>query len=118
MVPNLWGVSPLCENELLQKGSIPTVISGSYLLGVSRYIHLNPIGIAACRRLGEAERTKLPGGSARTVGLHYGGIRSSAVGNIRRKLREGRLGIRSDLDHLLSRFRTAHIENIANQRKV
>ncbi len=33
MVYNLWGVSPLYENELLQKGSIPAVISGSQVLG-------------------------------------------------------------------------------------
>jgi 5-methylcytosine-specific restriction endonuclease McrA len=33
MVYNSWGASPLYENELLQKGSIPTVILGSKVLG-------------------------------------------------------------------------------------
>ncbi len=60
----------------------------------------------------------LTGESARTVGLHYGSISCSAVGNIRRKVREGQIDIRSDLDHLLSRIRTAHVESTANQRKV
>ncbi len=60
----------------------------------------------------------LTGESARTVGLHYGGISSSAVGNIRRKVREGQFDIRSDLDHLLSRIRTAHVESTADGRKV
>ena len=56
--------------------------------------------------------------SARTLGLHYGGISSSAVGSIRRKVREGQLDIRSDLDHLVSRIRTAHAESTATGRKV
>jgi chromosomal replication initiation ATPase DnaA len=56
----------------------------------------------------------LTGESARTVGLHYGGISCSAVGNIRRKVREGQLDIRSDLDLLLSRIRTAHVKNSTN----
>ncbi len=60
----------------------------------------------------------LTGESARTVGLHYGGISCSAVGNIRRKVREGQFDIRSDLDHLLSRIHTAHVESTANGPKV
>ena len=49
----------------------------------------------------------LTGEGARTVGLHYGGIRSSAVGNMCRNVCEAQIDIRSDLDHLLSRIRTA-----------
>jgi putative transposase len=60
----------------------------------------------------------LTGESSRTVGLHYGGISCSAVGNIRRKVREGRFDIQSDLDHLLLRIRTAHVESTANEIKV
>ena len=60
----------------------------------------------------------LTGESARTVGLHYGGISCSAVGNIRRKVREGQLDIRSDLDPLLSRIRTTHVKNTAKGAKV
>ncbi|MDZ7620277.1 MAG: transposase [Patescibacteria group bacterium] len=60
----------------------------------------------------------LTGENARTVGLHYGGISCSAVGNIRRKVREGQLDIRSDLDPLLSRIRTTHVRNTANGPKV
>ena len=130
----------------------------SYLLAVTRCIHLNPIKTAACRRLGKAERMRrledyrwssypgyvakhhaqefvcydvlrakavavelscMPTGErARTVGLHYGGISSSAVGNIRRKVREDQFDIRSDLDHLLARIRTAHAESNATEPKV
>jgi hypothetical protein len=53
-----------------------------------------------------------------TVGLHYGGISCSAVGNIRGKVREGQLDIRSDLDPLASRIRTTHVGNTANAPKV
>jgi hypothetical protein len=60
----------------------------------------------------------LTGESARTVGLHYGGISCSAVGNIRRTVREGQLDIRSDLDPLLSRIRTTHVKNTAKGAKV
>ncbi len=60
----------------------------------------------------------LTGKSARTVGLHYGGISCSAVGNIRRKVREGQIDIRSDLDPLLSRIRTTHVKNTAKGAKV
>ena len=49
-------------------------------------------------------------------GLHYGGISCSAVGSIRRKVREGQLGIGSDLDPLASRIRTTHIEKRSNAR--
>ncbi|MDY0166497.1 MAG: hypothetical protein RBS80_08130 [Thermoguttaceae bacterium] len=52
------------------------------------------------------------------MALHYGGISPSAVGNIRRKVREGQFDIRSDLDHLLPRIRTAHAESTATARKV
>ncbi|TVS15329.1 MAG: hypothetical protein EA424_16395 [Planctomycetaceae bacterium] len=157
-----------------------------HLLTVTRYIHLNPIKTAACRRLGKAERVRRlegyrwssyrgyvhacvmeddeplleamrasryaigeagfiedteqrlgelrtgrvqddlavelscmrTGESGRTVGLHYGGISTSAVANIRRTVREAHFDIRSDLDHLLSHIRTAHIESIANGQKV
>ena len=45
---------------------------------------------------------RLTGLSGRTVGLHYGGISASAVSNIRRKVREGQIDIRPEVDHLLS----------------
>jgi hypothetical protein len=60
----------------------------------------------------------LTGESTRTLGLHYGGIRCLAVGNIRRKVREGQFDIPSHLDPLLSRIRTAHVESTANEPKV
>ncbi|TVS18194.1 MAG: hypothetical protein EA424_11385 [Planctomycetaceae bacterium] len=56
----------------------------------------------------------LTGESARTVSRHYGSISSSSLGNLRRKVREGR----SDLDHLLARTRTARVERTPNRRKV
>ncbi|TVS18473.1 MAG: hypothetical protein EA424_10820 [Planctomycetaceae bacterium] len=61
---------------------------------------------------------RLTGESARTVGRHYGSIRSSSLGNIRPKVREGQFDVRSDLDHLLSRVRTVHVASPENGRKV
>ncbi len=54
----------------------------------------------------------------KTGGLHYGGISCPAVGNIRRKVREGQLDIRYDLDPLASHIHTTHIEDTANAPKL
>jgi len=69
------------------------------LLAVTRFIHLNPIKIAACR---------LTGKSGRAVGIHYGGISASAVGNIRRKVRGGQIDVRPEVEHLQSMIRRAN----------
>jgi len=51
---------------------------------------------------------RLTGESGRAVGMHYGGISSSAVGNIRRKVRDGQIDIDRQLDSLLSKIRKAN----------
>jgi len=43
---------------------------------------------------------RLTGNCGRAVGMHYGGISASAVGNIRRKVRQGELDIQAELDQL------------------
>jgi len=49
----------------------------------------------------------LTGKTNRAVGMHYGAISGAAVGNIRRKIREGHNDIRPEIARLLRRIRRA-----------
>ncbi len=101
--------SPRDEDIALPAVTVDIHTVDTYL---ARHYRIEPEGLKAHgKRAGVAKYVavelacRLTGQSGRAVGMHYGGISGAAVGNIRRKVREGTIDILPAVERLLLQLR-------------